>query len=368
MSLGALILAVLTVVATAVALVVVMSRKQKSVVAGFLAAARAQALKSRAGVELNQGKYPKLILRVRAPDHGQFEVRREGAADRLVESLSLARPVRTSDPAFGERFHVDSDDEAFASAFFADLGKRTAVSALFAAGCTAVKWEDGHATAVWEGFAPKDPNADFVGAAASALRTLTLNVPAAGPAPLAADGWSERKFSGLAAAGIVAGLVSVYATVMFDVQMPWRPVDGFGLFRDSLRFSVPLAVVFTGGCLSVLRGKSWFLMAAGKLLLMSALFFPAAGYLGYACVNGALDEAAAESFVLPVTGTRRSSGKHTSYYIYVAPWRPGQDNPRFSVGSAAYRSARPGRTRAHLTTRPGRLGREWIVSLSFSDS
>jgi len=368
MSTETLVVAVLVVVAAAIVGAVVLSFKQRGVASGFRDAARAQALKSRASLALIEGKNPKLTLSVRAAGRGQFEVRREGTADRLVESLSLARPVRTADPAFGDRFHIDSDDEAFASAYFADAGKRSAVEALFAAGCTSLEWDDGHATAVWAGFTPKDENADFVGAAASALQALTLNVPATGPAPLDGGGLSEKKFNGWFAMAITAGFVVLYATLMFGSSFAWRPVDGWALLMDSLRVSLPLGAVVFLGCASVLRGKSWFLQAAGKLLLGSAILFPTISYLGFEFVNGALDAAPAASYVLPVTGTHRTSGKHTSYYIHVASWRPGVYDPRFEVGWSAYRSAVPGRTRAHLTTRPGRLGHEWIVSLAFSDS
>ena len=367
MNSATLVAVVLGVVAVAIVCAVVLSFKQKGRASGFLAAARAQALKSRVNLELSEGKYPKLTLRVRATDRGQFAVRREGAADRLIEGLSLARPIRTSDPAFSGRYHIDSDDEAFASAFFSDLGKRAAVEAVFAAGVTSLAWEDGHATALWDGFQPKDDNAGFVGAAAAALRALTLNVPAAGPAPLVAGGWTEKSFNSRAGIAIFIGFIAVYATMIGARFLPGRPIDGWEMFMASLRVSSPLAVLAVLGGLSRALGKSWFLKAAGKLLLASALLFPALGYVVYELANSLLDGGAAASFVLPVVEKHSSSGKHTSYYVTVESWRPGQYAHSFEVGYSIYSGVQKGRTRVHLTTRPGRLGHEWIVSLEFKE-
>jgi hypothetical protein len=355
-------------VVAVIAVAVVVSVRKKGPVGGFLLAAQAQALKSSVGLQLNQGKYPKLTLSLRAADCGQFEVRREGAADRFVEGLSLARAIRTADPAFGDRYHIDSDDEPFASAFFSDQSKRSAVESLFASGCTSLAWSEGQATAVWDGFRPRDENADFVGAAAAALRALTLNVPPSAAAAVSAGGWSEKDFDSKAGIALVAGFISIYATVACARFMPGRPIDGGALFMASLRVSTPLAGVFIFACLSAVRGKSWFLKAVGKLLLASVLLFPALGYVGYESANSLLDGGEARSYVLPVVGKYRSTGKHTSYYVDVSPWRPGQHDHRFEVSPSTYSRAQQGRTQARLTIRPGRFGHEWIVSLEFVDS
>ena len=361
-----LVVVILSVVVVALIVAVVLSFKQKGRTSGFLAAARAQALKSRVNLEMHEGKNPSLTLRVRSADRGQFEVRREGAADRLIEGLSLARPIRTADPAFSDRYHIDSDDEAFATAYFADMGKRSAVEAVFAAGFTSLAWEEGHASAVWEGFQPKDDNADFVGAASAALRALTLNVPAVAPAPLVAGGLVEKTFNSYAGIGTFVGFIAVYATVVFNGSFYGRPIDGWALFMASLRISLPLAGACVLAGLSAVRGKSWFLKAAGKLIMAAALLFPSLGFVGYELVNSLLDGGAPESFTLSVTDKYQSSGKHTSYYVYVSPWRSGQYNPRFEVGYGVYHNVVKGRTQVQLTTRPGRLGHEWIVSLGFT--
>jgi len=359
---------ILAIVAVSIVTAVVLSGRQKGIVSGFLAAARAQALRSRVSLDLNQGRSPRLTLSVRAPARGQFEVSREGAVDRLVEGVALSQPVRTPDPAFAERFHIDSDDEPFASAFFSDAAKRAAVETLFAAGCAELTWEDGYATAVWPGFSPKDENADFVGAAAAALRALTVDVPASSSAPLSADGWSEKTFNAYAGQGLFVGFVAVYATMMLYRLLPGRPVDGVELFTASLKFSAPAAALFVLGVLSRVRGKSWFLKAAGKLLLGSVMVFAPFGYVGCVLVNSLLDFAPAQSFVLPVVRKYRTSGRHTSYYVYVPAWGPGVSDPSFEVGSSTFDGVHEGRTKAHLTVRPGFLGHAWIVSLEFADS
>lgn len=361
--------ALIAVLAIAV-VVLLISDKQKKKAEGFTAAARAQAAASGVEAQLDTGKHPKLILRIGAPPRGQFEVRREGEADRLVESLSLARTIRTSEPSFAERFHVDSDDEAFASAYFADPAKRAAVETLFAAGCTRLSWYDGRATAVWEGYQPKDEDAGFVGGAAAALKALTVNVAAAapGPAPLAEGGWTEKKFKSYVGPAMIVGFVAIYAMLMFGTSLYGRPVEGFEMFAASLRFSIPAAVIAFAIGASRIAGKSWFLKGAGRLALAAALIFPSLGYVGFQLANSCLDTAPAASFVVPVTGKHYNSGKHRSYYVHVQAWRPGLYDPRFEVSWSTYNRVVQGRTRAHLATRPGRLGHEWLVSLEFTDS
>ncbi|HEX4047565.1 MAG TPA: hypothetical protein VH309_07015 [Elusimicrobiota bacterium] len=361
-----LLVLILVAVVAAIACAVFLGLNQKKTADGFEAAALSQAAASNAELEWRRGKNPRLTLRVRTPDRGQFELRRESAFDRAVEGLSLARAIGTADPEFGERFHIDSDDEAFASAFFSDAAKRSAAQALFAAGFTSLAWQDGYATAVWDGFRPSSEDAGFIAAAGAALRALTAGVPASASAREA--GLTEKIFNRCAGIAIVAGFVAVYAAILSARFLPGRPVDGWALFRDSLRASAPLGALFVWGLLTAVRGKTWFVTAAGKALLASALLFPSLGYVGCQLLNSLLDEGAPASFVLPVLDKHVTRGKHTSYYVYVAPWRPGQSDPRFEVGYSTYLSVQTGRTKARLTTRPGRLGREWIVSLGFADS
>jgi hypothetical protein len=58
--------------------------------------------------------------------------------------------------------------------------------------------------------------------------------------------------------------------------------------------------------------------------------------------------------------TESSSPRHSHYQVYVRSWRPGKSSECLSVDEAMFQRLRPQASQLIVTSRPGKLGFEWV--------
>ncbi|MBS1619395.1 MAG: hypothetical protein JST76_12795 [Bacteroidetes bacterium] len=84
------------------------------------------------------------------------------------------------------------------------------------------------------------------------------------------------------------------------------------------------------------------------------------GYGASVLANCYLDNAPGQTYATEVLDKRISSGKHTTYYLKVAPWGPQLKADEITVDSDFYEGVPVG-SQIHVTLKPGRLGAPWYV-------
>ena len=107
-----------------------------------------------------------------------------------------------------------------------------------------------------------------------------------------------------------------------------------------------------------------------KLVLMCFFFVPTALALsvgGVMTLNGYLDRGALTQRTAVVLDTQRvrSSTRPAgpTHRLQVQAWRPGDSDPWIEVHRDLYNAVAPGTSAVGVTTKPGRLGIEWVVEV-----
>ncbi|HBA60143.1 MAG TPA: hypothetical protein DCZ92_04885 [Elusimicrobia bacterium] len=152
------------------------------------------------------------------------------------------------------------------------------------------------------------------------------------------------------------------------VSRGYPTLDG-GPWRAALLHTfIPLAL-FIPAFLNSLRtdGPVMRALAATFWAIISYPFFFGTVYFAEVWYNGARDTAPAAIHRAEVKGKRRTRGDDPSHYALLKSWRPGTDTEKIIISPREYDRLTPGRTTAVVSTRPGRLGHEWIVGFSFEN-
>ena len=135
------------------------------------------------------------------------------------------------------------------------------------------------------------------------------------------------------------------------------------MFLYSLDYIIPALILYTFLAVVYLKGRS----SSHKDLLINlliALFgIPLSGYYGVMAINGYSDTSDGtvhEVLVLKKRYTRSKDGQH--YYVTTESWRDNRPEEEIRVTSGFYQKAMPKTTVAVISTKPGRLGFEWLYS------
>ena len=145
----------------------------------------------------------------------------------------------------------------------------------------------------------------------------------------------------------------------------WFPPLDHGkiLFMDSLKYSLPLAILSTIVALRSERQSSSRTKPIRMLLESFFAFVPLWVGLGI-LLNGWLDASAPTMHLARVVNRYTSTFGLRSNHIRVASWRKGTESEVLDlVPHSMYDKAVPdGTTHMKVVTKPGRFGSEWVVS------
>lgn len=296
------------------------------------------------------------------PSSGAFAVRKESAFDRVGKGMGLTREVQTGDGEFDDLFFIESNREAFAVSFFGEAVRRQAVRFLFRLGAARLRHNGKTMEAVWSPFAVRaDTNPSFVNDAVSLLGILTKDLPAV-PPPVPGAGGSRAGIFWTFAVAVLSELVGVLALVIGLVR--YEPLDPGRLMLRSLAYSLPLLAAFCVAAAWLLRGRSTSHVHYLIALLLALIGFPLAGAGVEMWLNGALDAAPPmQHAALAVEKYVSKSDDSLSYYVIVKSWRPGRETEKLGVDWPFYTKVEEGGSTLAVTTKPGRFGFEWLVSL-----
>jgi hypothetical protein len=300
---------------------------------------------------------------VDCPSSGEFKIAREKGFDRFGKSIGIAREIQTGDPDFDDQFYIMTDTVDFTSAYLMDGQKRQDIRTITSFGFNEILHDGKSLEARWTPFKLKeDLDSSFVTAVLPLLRSLSrLQTMHFYPKTFGESvNWKARKILAIAVPAVLLG-GGIACWIWSDQQFP--PLDGFALFVDSLKTSLPALGLFLCWAIWMLRGRSTGHRDLLGVLILALFAFPLAGGGLEAALNGWLDTAPAvahETVVVEKYTTR--SKQTTHYHVRVKSWRPHGRIEELSVRAETYRAITPHQSKMITVTKPGHLGFEWLVS------
>ncbi len=308
---------------------------------------------------------------VDCPSPGQFRVIREGALERFFLKLGIASQIKTGDMAFDQEFYILSNETDFASGYFHDPQRRQAVVDIFRMGFTEVKHDGKVMEARWSPFAMSDDVDPKVITTPLSQLSLLAKLQATPlpyqPLALAPQGISWKTQRAMAFAVPILLLLTGFVALLWGLTS-FEPLDGGGVFLDSLKVSIPALIIFSWMALRLIRGRSGSHRELLVVLGLSLLAFPLGVFGGEVALNGWLDTSpplAHQAMVVKKVITRNKNS--TNYHLLLRSWRPPKDTEKLSVSKCFYSRVTPGKTVITAVTRKGYLGFEWWVSYGIAD-
>jgi dipeptidyl aminopeptidase/acylaminoacyl peptidase len=144
----------------------------------------------------------------------------------------------------------------------------------------------------------------------------------------------------------------------------YKPLDQGKVFVDSLKFSLPLLVLFTWFSIRLLKGRSSSHREFIAVFFIALFAFPLAGFGYSGFLNGALDDSPPAVHQVIVLNKYYSRSKNNyTYYAVVNSWRKPESTEKLNISKSFYNYLQPGSSTITITTKPGKFGFEWIVEL-----
>jgi len=295
---------------------------------------------------------------------GDFEVTGESGFDRFFKQIGVTREVQTGDEAFDQRFYIASDAPLFARECFNLPERREAARRLFEKNAAKIAHRGNVLSVLWKGRSSHTEGASNLKETVEILAVLAQDLPQ-NREVLSPAGTGEGVCSsyrawviGLAAGSLATGLISViWASSSYPV------FDAGELFLFTLKFSLPALAVFLYFAVTTLAGNSRShrdILLAGFLALAGSLLL-GCGIAGL--YNGMNDISAPEGHTTMIVDKHIHRSKNSkTYKLIVRSWRQGHTIEDLTTNSRNYSKVVPGKDRAVVYTKPGKLGFEWLVS------
>lgn len=287
----------------------------------------------------------------RIPSPAPLVLRLETRLDRAGKSLRINRETQTGDAAFDERVYLESDapDSAVLAALV-DPALRVSVVKCLELGAVSITLDHEGSLTISRPL----PQADLLGLDKLAPLIDALGAAAEAIPPLVA----ARPVRTFAAKVTIATFVSAAVSVplFFLCDALWETVTadlyaacavvGFLVWL----VAVPILILVQRG-----RSDSLRMIVTSALSLLFAL--PVAGTDLTLLLNGLFDTSPPVVHEQRVLSHRSTSGKHTTYYVTLASWHPGEEKIELTVSSGLYYRVSEGAD-VTLTTSLGALGWE----------
>lgn len=303
-------------------------------------------------------------ISIDSENRGEFRVHKERKFDRLFKFLGITVEIQTGDRYFDENYYLETDSVAFSRTCFDSADAREAVNRLFSQGITRLSCNRENLQAVISPFRfGENIDREFVESVVTELIRLRDCIPRDFFEPVIAGtpAWKVKRntvYAVSVASLAVGGLLLVIGLKFY------RPLDGTVVFLFSLRYSIPVLVLFAVFAVIWLKGRSSSHRELAVNSLIALFGIPLAGVALVIVLNGYLDKSATSMHEMLVAGKKVThSSKSTSYYIRVKSWRKGRQSEKIKVSKQLYRQVRTGKTVVSIETGPGYLQFEWLVSL-----
>ncbi len=295
------------------------------------------------------------------PSNRRFKIRKESRFDRLAKVMGIACEVDTGDPAFDADYYISTDDVQFTRELFTAAEKRQAVRTIMESGFTHVELDGGKIRALCSPFKiSREIDKELLHAIAHNLLLLAQELPhVVKTNPLEKPAWKKKRMVAFALP-ILFAVVAVPAFI-FGITR-YKPLDTFGIFLDSLKYTIPALFMYLVLAFFLLKGRSTSHREFLIFAVIALNVFIAGGWGVEIFLNGYLDTSQPSSHNSSVRWkSKHTSDNSTTHYAHVASWRlPGQSE-KIQVSPDVYYAIAERKSSLEITTRDGGLGFEWLV-------
>ena len=305
---------------------------------------------------------PYFTITIPCTSGGEFSIKPETKFDRFFKKLGICVELETHDKAFDNTFFITTDSIPFTRSFLERQENRQSIQALFKLGFNHFKHDGKTITATWRNFPRRTHmEVDRMEKAVAELATPYRNIPKITiyESPEPASPWKAKRLFAFAFSIFI--VVTGIAT-MIAMLTGYKPLDPGKIFVQSLKFSIPLFIVFTWLSLQLLKGRSSSHRELIAVFFIALAGFPVAGfgYMGF--LNAKLDNNPPVVHEVKVSNKYYTKSKNSySYYALVDSWREGEITETLSISGDFYNRLQPGSSTITITTKPGKFGYEWIV-------
>jgi hypothetical protein len=305
---------------------------------------------------------PSFSVTVECPEGYAFKITKETAFDRFFKRLGLAVEVTTHDPSFDDNYYIAADNSMFAREYFGKSEHRRIIDKLFQAGFNQLQLKGRKLTALWMPYRLKTPpTREEVDEIAASLGTLREKIPTMPPEqPPGIPVWKFKRAVAFTVSilAVVTGLIS-----MMTGLLEYTPLDGGTMFLDSLKYSLPLLVLFIYATIRMIRGRSASHREFVAIAVIALIGFPLAGFGYEATFNGVLDQSEPRHHEVLIIKKFISRSKNSkSYYLVVESWRKGTQTEKLKSNFRTYQKVTVNESRAIVVTKPGKFNFEWLES------
>jgi hypothetical protein len=306
---------------------------------------------------------PYFSIMIPCTSSGAFTITPETKFDRFFKKLGICVEIETYDPGFDDTFYINTNTIPFTRSFLEKSENRRGIQALFDLGFNYLKHDGQTLTLTWRKFPRRTQMevetmekavAHLVEQGRSLAKIATFETPEPST-------WKLKRLFAFAFPILLA--VTGIAAMIIGLSK-YKPLDPGKVFVDSLKFSLPLLVLFIWFSIRLLKGRSSSHRELIAVFFIALFAFPLAGFGYRGFLNGALDDSppAVHQVIVLNKYYKRSKNKY-SYYAVVNSWRKPESEEKLRVSKSFYNYLQPGSSTITITTKPGKFGFEWIVEL-----
>jgi hypothetical protein len=306
---------------------------------------------------------PYFRITIPCTSSGAFSITPETKFDRFFKKLGVCVEIATHDPGFDDAFYINTNTIPFTRSFLEKSENRRSIQALFQLGFNYLKHDGQTLTLTWRNF-PRRTQMEVetmekaVALLAEQGGSLAKITTYEMPEPTT---WKQKRLFAFAIP-ILLTITGIAAMIIGLSQ--YRPLDSGKVFVDSLKFSLPLLVLFVWFSIRLLKGRSSSHRELIAVFFISLFAFPLAGFGYSGFLNGALDDnpAALHQVIVLNKYYKRSKNNYT-YYAVVNSWRKPESEEKLRISKSFYNYLQPGSSTIIVKTKPGKFGFEWIVEI-----
>jgi uncharacterized protein with PQ loop repeat len=306
---------------------------------------------------------PYFTITIPCSTNGAFKITKESKFDRFFKRLGVCVEMTTHDPEFDDTFYIATDTIPFTRTCLERRENRKSIQAVFNLGFNLLKHDGKSIIITWQRFPRKQlMETATMETVVAQMATISKKLPEIRqPEQNDSSTWKSKRLLafGIAIFSLISGIIT-----MIIGLTNYKPLDPGSLFFNSLSYSLPLFVLFVWISLQLLKGRSTSHYELIAVFIIAFFGFPLAGFGYTAYSNGAWDKNMATVHDAQVVHKYYSRNKNSyTYYSVVNSWREDQVNEKIKVSKSFYNHLQPGSSVMAITTKPGRFGYEWIVSI-----
>ena len=302
-----------------------------------------------------------LKVSLRARSRAEFEVVKESSLSGFAKSIGLSQEIQTGDPNFDDNCYIRTDSVRFTGALLQNVAVREQIQNLLRLGFDLVGHDGERIFASKSSAVPQDrENEQLIHSTVRALNPISLQIQ--NTRALGEDHTISGSTKGTIAYSTGIGSLVCGVILLIAGQSMYEPIQSWLFFLASLNYSVVIFLIYAFVMYLFLKGRSRSHQQFLTALFASLVGIPLLTFGALIFINGRNDPGGATAHDLLITDKYTSRKKKTTKYHVKYMWGSGFGSVSRNVTSAEYNRVNVGQSRIEITTKPGNLGYEWVVS------